>query len=445
MFPPPVVVPRATLSERAEVLKSILLLFHMLSLSFGSAFIFIYFYRNGFYPGALSLSDAFAILLLLFGFASVAILTVLFVTAAGLPIARSIGWLFNWGGAALPPAVAEDRYYAVWKRGLKLELAAGTFVLLFMLWAMFLAQGVEARFLIASLVLLGSFSSYITYTDRKLVPGSAPTPPQAMGALDRWFARQTEAVRKLFVIAVISAGFFGLYFATFQDIALTALGFRKIDFSVQLDKEDFARVADQAAALGLAVNPCRRLAPDSYVLDNLDLLWYQAGTRWLGRYPSQLSVTSNSSNATSFMFESAKPIGGIARSIHPRLRCEELPSDLLFEGGSGTLRGEAAGILTHRLQGLAILADGAAVTISVHDSQDRGPAGWNNLTLRQGWAVVDKLGSLFPEKTFKYKVEGVDDRVPKKSCTGLEQLALERCRAVNRRVEVRAAAVPMTP
>jgi hypothetical protein len=52
---------------------------------------------------------------------------------------------------------------------------------------------------------------------------------------------------------------------------------------------------------------------------------------------------------------------------------------------------------------------------------------------------------LFPEKTFKYKVEGVDDRVPKKSCTGLEQLALERCRAVNRRVEIRADAVPMTP
>lgn len=365
---------------RLEIMVLILGLLFAISFSMGGWLLFTYFFRQNFNSGGLSVSDTLSFAQLSFGFTATIVAMLIYGTLAGYPIARTIMFLVNrvqlWYQRNFGKNDEEFLWrqengvgsptHFEWKQGESIFLIFGVLALLVFFPVFFKTPSGFKKLLIASTG-AGTWLSLFVFGKFKQI--YCPWKPDiSLNPIDSWIRNLPKIGREWVIASIVCTSIIGLVFGQTQDASLLAIGVRKLDVSLQLNKDDFSRILRAATNAGIVVNKCESIDLEYPHISHVDVQWSKFGTVGLISFPAEPFGAENKNEKALNQME-VELSNSTFTTIKYRSKlanCEEFLSDYLFDESGKKLTSLGMNSLFHDLNWISSIGREAHIHISAH-------------------------------------------------------------------------------
>lgn len=426
----------------------------IISFTVGGILLLIYFVRQNFNSGGLSVADTLSFSLISLSFIGFVITILLFGTVAAFPVAKIIFFIggklrnlyHHWGKKndttlnwRIENSVQGPVHFE-WKRGEFVMLFCGLLLFLVFVFSAYFGPLWMTKIMAPALaagILLSSFM-FGTYTQ---VYSRWEQDKRPLSFVDKWERGLTKSKRQWLIACLISSSLVGLQFGLFQDLSLATIGIRKLDVAIQVNKDDFIRISRRATELGIVINKCESIDIDFPYIRDVDILWHKFGTQASIRLPSQPLEKED---------VSGKPIGQLKTEINnasfnvvtfegSKNKCEEFLSDNLFDSSGKKISERGVILLKHELEWLNFLIKDLRVKIATHTTYPFAKESIENKLLAslQANLVKEFIIKEFKIEANRLSIDGLENLDPKQDCENIIGLTAKKiCEKANRRTVV---------
>lgn len=412
--------------------------------SVGALLLYSYFLRYGFNAGGIAAADTLSLLLLVFGFALTTFVVLAYVTTAAYPVTRAGHWLAG--------AVTEQRNVwrlrrrgatpegevillignpirQVWWDGMSTYLWFGGALLALFLLAIYYANA-NLRFFMGAMLLVGVWLSHFVFGGQESRYSNWPKFKRARHPFDAWMDGKRPAIKRTLIALTVTVSAVLTQLSWIQDASMQVIGYRKLNVSVRMSRDDFNTVVDRATRAGYALNACAPLDPNAPVIDHMDVLSHALGTTALIRYPALPFGAPETAEAATVRFEPLNASLMVMSGVGERAPCREFLTYTIFKPGQAVFSMQGESMLEAQLAWLEGDKPSWKVSIAVLEPGELGAG-----SLAQAAALKAYLLRRYRLSPSSVSIDAKGAEL-KRDCAGVRNAGL--CNQANQRIEIRA-------